>query len=139
MSDQQPGLPQGGRRAVRQSRVAFGVVGGLLAVAGWVIWGNVQGLREGQPPDCDGLPLAQDAQRTWDEHADVRGQIEAIPQAGGVGTIINPSKVSLELNTASCPGKAFVSILYGTESQKKKIRALLGPDFFGMPYTLHNI
>lgn len=122
MSGDQP------KRTIRQSWLAFGAI---AIVALFFLWGGVtlwQELRGSQPPDCALLTSAVAVQAVLDAHRETRTQIEGL----GSGVIV-------EIDSDVCPGKAFVRILYTGAAQRGKIKNILGPDFFSVPYTLHNI
>jgi hypothetical protein len=78
---------------------------------------------------CDLLPGTDYAESVMAENSGIVSQIESL----------NPGNIWLELDSASCPGKAELLIYYATESDRQEIKNLIGDDFFGIPYKMFNV
>lgn len=79
---------------------------------------------------CDELPSVAEVEQIVDSHQET---IDKIKQ-------VNPGSVFVEIDTATCPGKADIVILYGTHQNRLAIEQIIGGDtFFGVPYRLGNI
>ena len=79
---------------------------------------------------CDELPSVAEVEQVVDSHQDT---IDKIKQ-------VNPGSVFVQIDTATCPGKADIVILYGTHQNRLEIEQIIDDDtFFGVPYRLANI
>jgi hypothetical protein len=53
---------------------------------------------------------------------------------------VNPGFVWLEVDDASCPGRADIVIYYPSHRNRLAIEEIIGGDtFFGVPYRLRNV
>lgn len=78
---------------------------------------------------CEELPSQTEVMKIVEEHKDV---IRAIEQ-------VHPGFVDIEIDTASCPGKADIGIWYPSHRDRLAIEELIdGDTFFGIPYRLRN-
>lgn len=74
---------------------------------------------------CNSLPTRQQAEVIFANHNE---------------TIVRMSGGWVSIEDASwCPGKAILGIYYGTESQKERIKQLIGEDFYGIPIRWINV
>lgn len=114
----------------RQSKIAFGVLGVLALLGIYGVWDVASYFRDKQAVPCEQMPAADQTRKVFDEHQDAVTAIVAIGK---------PDGISLEVMTDVCPGKADIGIFFQTEGEKRKIKKLLGGDFFDVPYRLFNI
>lgn len=78
---------------------------------------------------CEELPAAEDVRAVVTAHQDMVEQIEAV----------DPGHVFVEIDEASCPGRADIRIGFPGRDQRQAIEAILNSDtFFGVPYRLIN-
>lgn len=79
---------------------------------------------------CNELPSAEAIERTLEQHASTRAQIEQL----------NPNAIVFVIEeNKRCPEKATLVIYHATAAEEKQIRQLLGESFFGIPYELRNV
>ncbi len=76
---------------------------------------------------CEELPTVEYVEKVVSEHNDTWMQIAKI----SVGWV--------SIDRTRCPGKADIVIYYAGETDRKKIKKLIGDDFFGVPYRLYNV
>lgn len=78
---------------------------------------------------CSQLPPAADVLRVMEEQDTA---IQAILQ-------VNPGHVGVEVDTATCPGRADLLIWYASHENRLAIERLIaGRTFHGVPYRLQN-
>jgi hypothetical protein len=78
---------------------------------------------------CEDLPARADVEIVVEQHRDVIQQIREVA----------PGFVDVEIDSATCEGKADLLIWYGTHQQRIAIEEIIGGDtFFGIPYRLQN-
>jgi hypothetical protein len=78
---------------------------------------------------CENLPTAVEVMEILDEH---QAAIEKIEQ-------VNPGNVGVDIDLATCPGKADLLIWYASHNDREAIEQMLMADtFFGVPYRLQN-
>lgn len=78
---------------------------------------------------CRNLPTREAAERIVREHRDVITELEKL----GPG-----NSVFAELSEP-CPGRATLLIYYPSVDVRKRIEAMIGETFYGVPYRLVNI
>ena len=78
---------------------------------------------------CSDLPALDEVEKAVAEHSETVEKIERI----------NPDDVEFIIDSATCPGKASITIYYASKDQRSQIDKIL-PDktFFGIPLTLIN-
>ena len=78
---------------------------------------------------CEDLPATADVEIIVEQHRDIMQQIRDVA----------PDFVDVEVDSATCEGKADLLIRYGTHQQRIAIEEIIGGDtFFGIPYRLQN-
>lgn len=78
---------------------------------------------------CKELPDRFEVERILEQHRDVVRQIQQVA----------PGFVGVEIDAATCEGKADLLIWYGTHEQRITIENIIAGDtFFGIPYRLQN-
>lgn len=78
---------------------------------------------------CDRLPEKGQVMQIVQEHQAV---IQTIAQ-------VHPGFVGVEIDTATCPGKADLLIWYASHEDRTAIEKMIGGDtFLGIPYRLNN-
>jgi hypothetical protein len=78
---------------------------------------------------CRDLPTKVEVERILAQHQDVIQQIQQVA----------PDFVDVEIDSATCEGKADLLIWYGTHEQRIAIEKIIqGDTFFGVPYDLQN-
>jgi hypothetical protein len=79
---------------------------------------------------CASYPTESTVQQSLATHAPTLIQLEQIaPQQIFVSAQEIPS----------CRGRAKIMILYPSEDDRRRIERVLGPTFFGIPYTMTNV
>lgn len=115
----------------RQSVAAFVVVGVIALALLYGLWRVSIYFSDKRPVACEVMPSEADVRRVFADHADTVAAVQAVGR---------PGDITVDVMTGEyCTGKADIGIFFGTESQKKQIQKILGPDFFGVPYRLFNI
>lgn len=105
------------------------VVSTTIVIMGYVASGFYEMRMDAKQAPCEELPLREEVERVIAEHKDICEQIENI----------NPGYVLISIDAERCPGKADIIIYYGTKSDRKAIKNLIGDDFFGIPYRMFNV
>jgi hypothetical protein len=82
---------------------------------------------EGQGLPCAWLPDAEHVRKVVEEHNGTIAQLE------------EKDRVWIEVDEHRCPGKADILIYYSTLTDRKRIKELIGDDFFGVPYRMFNV
>jgi hypothetical protein len=78
---------------------------------------------------CEKWPPAAEVVQTVNNHQETLEEIEQV----------NPGNVGVDVDTATCPGKADLLIWYASHSDREAIeQILMGETFFGVPYRLQN-
>jgi hypothetical protein len=78
---------------------------------------------------CDKLPARDQVTKIIAEQQNVIKDIEAI----------NPGLVGIEIDTATCQGKADIIFWYASHENRLEIEKIIGDEtFFGIPYRLQN-
>ncbi|MFZ6036305.1 MAG: hypothetical protein ACOYUK_04130 [Patescibacteria group bacterium] len=113
-------------------RVVIGVTGTLgVGIIVFIIWMAVvyfQANAWAQVPACDALhSSAETTALVYQSQALVDG----IGARGGTEVTVHPRP--------DCVGKAVIQIYYGTHSQGRSIRELIGDTFNGFPYQMFNM
>lgn len=78
---------------------------------------------------CDKLPSLEYVQRTLDEQKAAVEQVESI----------RLGYIWMSFDDTRCFGRAEILIYYATESDRKKIKKLIGSTFFTIPYRMFNV
>ena len=79
-------------------------------------------------PACSDLPSRASAETAFRENPETVADLQAL-----IG--IRPEIVSPK----ACPTRAGILIYYGGTSDLKRVRELIGDDFFGIPYGTANV
>ncbi|MDO9084660.1 MAG: hypothetical protein Q7U53_00525 [Anaerolineaceae bacterium] len=78
---------------------------------------------------CKKLPTKEEVEKIISEHQEVIRDIEAV----------NPGLVGVEIDTATCQGKADIIFWYASHENRLEIEKIIGNEtFFGIPYRLQN-
>ena len=78
---------------------------------------------------CEKLPMQNEVTKIISEHQNIIKDIEAV----------NPGLVGVEIDTATCQGKADIIFWYASHENRLEIEEIIGDEtFFGIPYRLHN-
>lgn len=78
---------------------------------------------------CKKLPTQDEVEKIIAEHQNVIEEIEAV----------NPGLVGVEIDTATCQGKADIIFWYASHENRLEIEDIIGDEtFFGIPYRLQN-
>lgn len=84
-----------------------------------------------KPIRCIEMSSIDIVEEDFKKHQSIVSQIQEL---GGTVSVVNPLN-----NFGGCEGAGYVVIYYGTETQRKQIKQLIGKTFFGHPYKMFNI
>lgn len=79
---------------------------------------------------CSELPSVEEVQKVLTDHKDTIQELEKLSDTNSIW---------FSIDTERCSGKADILIYYGTESQRKQIKEIIGEKFFGVPYRMFNV
>lgn len=115
-----------------RTRIVILFVAAAAALVAWMSWGTIEMVwLDTRRPPCRRMADAETVSRALRVHADV------------VRRLVDPARgITIEMRRAEdgeCRGKAWVEITYDVVATRTRIKKVLGPTFFGIPYTMANV
>jgi hypothetical protein len=107
------------------------VVAGLavfLAIATFLSVDMISELYVNRVPPCDKLPSEEVVRSVLTQHPDL---VEKIQCAGAYSIDVE--------HPENCKEKAYIVIQYDVAPTESRIRKVIGPTFYGVPYWMQNI
>jgi len=116
------------KKVIIGSIILIFLIGSMVGI--FFMFGIFEIWQDTSKVSCSRLPKVEKVREIVAENKDVIDKITSLSATNNIW---------IEIDDKRCTGKADIIIYHSSREERKKIKEIIGKDFFSVPYRLHNI